>query len=747
MSGAPARPLPSITLPPVRPAASMAPYFGFFFLSGFCSILYELVWLRLAMARFGVTTALVSIVLSMFMAGLGIGSLGAGAWLRRRASAIQFPPLRLYALIELLIGVSALMVPLELVWGHRVLQAAATHTVLSSAWFYVIAGACLTLTLVPWCACMGATIPVAMFAIRQNPRYEARRSFSFLYLANVIGAIAGSIIPLFIIEFYGFHRTLRVGAVLNSIIAASAFAMTVLAPSLPSQTASRPAAATQPIQQRGILLLLFCTGLVTMGMEIVWVRLFTSYLGGVVYSFAAILASYLCGTFAGSQAYRFWSRTHRIESRLAWISLALLGMLPILTSDSRFTLGPLSRVLLGIIPFAAMMGFLTPMLVDRWSAGDPDRAGRAYAVNVVGCILGPLLAGFILLPFVSERLTALLLALPWLALAWPRRGRPAMALWERAVTVGVALASLAAYLATRNYEEQFGKHETLRDSTATVVAYGVGLQKHLLVNGISMTTLSPITKMMAHFALASLDHPPQNLLVICFGMGTTFRSALTWGVPVTSVDLVPSVPKLFHYFHADAAQVAGSPLAQIVTDDGRRYLERVPTKYDVIIIDPPPPVQAAGSSLLYSEEFYAVAKQRLQPGGILVQWLPTNGDADMVVSVTEALRNSFPYLRIFHSLEGDGWHFLASERPIPQRSAAELLARMPGEAVADMMEWEPAKTPTAHFDSMLSTETTPEQTIASVPGVPPLQDDRPVNEYYLLRWAASGRIAILRKHW
>ncbi len=61
-------------------------YFLFFFVSGFCSILYELIWLRLAMAQFSVTTAFVSIVLSAFMAGLGMGSVGAGAWIRHRSS-------------------------------------------------------------------------------------------------------------------------------------------------------------------------------------------------------------------------------------------------------------------------------------------------------------------------------------------------------------------------------------------------------------------------------------------------------------------------------------------------------------------------------------------------------------------------------------------------------------------------------------------------------------------------------------
>ena len=100
----------------------------------------------------------------------------------------------------------------------------------------------------------------------------------------------------------------------------------------------------------------------------------------------------------------------------------------------------------------------------------------------------------------------------------------------------------------------------LRDSTATVIATGSGMDKELLVNGVGMTSLTPITKMMAHLTLASLPQPPRNVLIICFGMGTTFRSAISWDVPVTVVELVPSVPKLFTYYHADGEQVLASPL-------------------------------------------------------------------------------------------------------------------------------------------------------------------------------------------
>src|ERR1035438_10412588 len=259
----------------------MAWYFLFFLVSGFCSILYELIWLRLAMAQFSVTTAFVSIVLSMFMAGLGIGSVVPGTGIRRHGEEIRFPPLRLYALTELLIGVSALAVPMELAWGHRVLDAAAAHATMSPALSYLVSGAWVALTLVPWCACMGATIPVAMFAIRSDARYQSRRSFSFLYLANVLGAVVGAVLPLFLIELYGFHGTLRVGALLNATIAASAFMVTLASRGRTARTDSQPAAPVSAglDQRKSVLVLLFMTGLITMGMEVVWIRLFTPYLG------------------------------------------------------------------------------------------------------------------------------------------------------------------------------------------------------------------------------------------------------------------------------------------------------------------------------------------------------------------------------------------------------------------------------------------------------------------------------------
>jgi len=122
--------------------------FGFFLVSGFCSILYELIWLRLSMAHFGVTTALVSIVLSTFMAGLGLGSWGSGYLIRKFGARIHVRALRIYAATEFLIGLSAILVPYQLSWGHTLLQ----QSSLSSLSYYFVSGLWIALSLVPWCA-------------------------------------------------------------------------------------------------------------------------------------------------------------------------------------------------------------------------------------------------------------------------------------------------------------------------------------------------------------------------------------------------------------------------------------------------------------------------------------------------------------------------------------------------------------------------------------------------------------------
>ena len=729
---------------------------AFFFISGFCSLVYEVVWLRLSMARFGVTTPMVSIVLSVFMAGLGLGSWAGGKFIRRFDGSPARVPLRFYGLLELLIGCSAVAVPRLLDLGYSLLRDFGRGLEWASSLYYLGSGAWITVALLPWCTAMGATFPFAMAAIRKISKDESERAFSFLYLANLLGALAGTLIPaIALIELYGFHGTLNIAATLNVLLAAAVFVVSRRLPAEPATRSIEAAAAPQlgtGSRDAGRLALLFTTGLCSMAMEVVWIRQFTVYLGSVVYAFAAILALYLSANYAGSYCYRVWARRHEAqESRTVWILMGLAALLPLLLADPRlpfpnmedfapdFLLGML-RAGIGIMPFSALVGFATPMLVDRVSEGHPDSAGRAYAVNVLGSILGPVLAGFGILPLAGERGSLCVIAAPLFAAGLamaaraPRGSRTALRLGPQPLFAVAVVLCFPLVALSKGYDSKFPDRLELRDYTATVVATGKGMGKQLFTNGTGMTKLTTITKMMAHVPLSLLPQPASKGLVICFGMGTTFRSMLTWGIDVTAVELVPSVPKVFPYFHPDAPQLLALPQAHVVIDDGRRFLERSSEQFDVVTVDPPPPLGAPASSLLYSREFYAIVRRHLRPGAIAQVWLPADLDepSDTESSVARALIESFPYVRAFESIEGWGTHFLVSLQPLPKLDAEHLPQPLPAAAARDLVEWE-QDSPATLIGKVFSQEQPVGDYLKLAPRLPAIQDDRPVNEYFLLR--------------
>src|SRR5207249_11553840 len=164
-----------------------------------------------------------------------------------------------------------------------------------------------------------------------------------------------------------FHGTLKVGAALNATLAVSAMILTLRpaahrdVPFSDSSNARNP--LKPPERSRMLLVLLFATGLTSMGMEVVWIRQFTPYLGTVVYAFAAILSLYLAATFFGSRVYRRWSRNHEREGMLVWVLLGLFALLPLLTADPQFQLYRILRLMVVIVHFSDILSFVTPLLV------------------------------------------------------------------------------------------------------------------------------------------------------------------------------------------------------------------------------------------------------------------------------------------------------------------------------------------------------------------------------------------------
>jgi spermidine synthase len=729
--------------------------FILFFLSGFSGLVYQVVWTRMAFAAYGILTPVLSVVISVFMLGLALGSWAGGKWIGWLTARTGWSAASFYGLAELFIGTGAYAVPRLLAAGQRALLATGQS---DSLVYLALSAVALGLAILPWCVFMGATIPFMMAFMRERESAaRSAESFSWLYLANVLGAMSGTLLSAFVlIELFGFRDTLHLAAAGNFLIGLVGLRLGLGQPateavppaSHPRPDATRPAAASPEATSLStgmIKSVLFTTGAVSMAMEVIWTRAFTPVLKTQVYSFALIVAAYLGATFAGSLLYRRHlarKSAFTVAPLLAVLSAA--AFLPILLNSAQVmtrawgTLNPVplyvGLLLASISPFCAVLGYLTPSLVDQYSRGAPERAGQAYALNVLGCILGPLLACYVLLPELGERAGLILLALPFVVFYLVASSTLGTA---RRIGFALPIAALLAGalflpLTYEDYAFRFGYHaQVRRDYAATVISTGKGRGRALIVNGFGMTRLMPETKFMVHLPLSLHQGPAESALIICFGMGTSYRSALSWGLQTTAVELVPGVRDAFGFYFEDAAQVLKNPRGRIVIDDGRRYLARTPDSYDLIVVDPPPPVETAGSSLLYSKEFYETAKKRLRPGGIMQAWIPENGSLAFAAAL-RSLCDSFPYVRCFPSYEMGGAHMLASMQPIEVCTPAEWPNRLPPAARQDLSEW---CTPeeVARYLTRAFAQSKPGRDLLNPAFQAEITDDSPYNEYFVLR--------------
>ena len=721
-------------------------FFIMFCLSGLSGLAYQMIWLRKAFAVFGVITPILSVVVSVFMFGLFLGSWAGGKWIKPIAKRLSVSPIYFYATAELLIGIGGITVPYVFLWGDRlILPVGGT----GSFAYLIFSGIVIAMAMLPCCVLMGATYPFLLAFLEEHYPKE-KNGFSFLYLANMIGAMAGILLSsLFLIEIFGFQQTLLMAACMNFIAALLAVWMGIrflhvrlssARDTVKSSASIYQQAHSKPYLTRTILLI---TGFSSMGMEVIWVRAFTPALGTLIYSFAALLFTYLLATSMGAYLYR----CHR-NKQLTWntalviAALSISAFFPVVLNDWRIPF--LSRLpILNILPFCFLLGYLTPKLIDEYSGGDPDRAGTAYAINIAGCVLGPLVASYLLLPFFGSRISLVILALPilWLLMQHWKDFR-SISLPRAVFPPATAALLICSIFVSSSFEEGFKKNNSVfrHDYTATVLSYGNGLNKKLMVNGIVMTDLTATTKDMAHLPLVFLNRKPQSALMICLGMGTTLRSLASWGIDVTAVELVPSVKEAFGYYHADASKILALPNVTVIVDDGRRYLRRAEKTFDVITVDPPPPMEAAASSLLYSDEFYSLIRSRLKPDGLLQQWIPEGDDLTRFEAVVTSLTHSFPYVRMYRSVAEEGYHCLASTTPIIVPTEEYAVSRMSQNAINDRLEWDVnSETRLMEIWSKLLRGEVNLSFYTRDSDIH-ITDDKPLNEYFFVRYLKTQNV-------
>jgi len=751
--------------------------------SGATALVYQVIWSRWLGLLFGNTTTSISIVLGSFMLGLALGSWGAGRFLHRINN-----PMRAYAYIELGIGIFALCFPsLSQLTDYIFTIAVSTE---SSNAFSVFARAILafTLLLLPT-TFMGATLPLLTDFFRRSPRHTQSWKVGLLYAANTLGAAIGIILAgVMLIELLGVFATTLVAALLNFSIAFIGFKFASTAGVLPEDEQVALTSRKLDIKGKLAMAVLAASGAVALASEVLWTRTLETLVGNSTYAFSMIVLLYLVGIAAGS-----WLMSlivNRLKNLLLWIASMQLGMgiwifiALFLFNGIIGSISPYKGVLVSLhimfwnylkvmgvlLPLSLLSGACFPLATRIIDPTEEDAKGvliaKAYSWNTAGAVVGSLMAGFVIAPrfdyFDSLYVLALLYCFTSF-LAYLIISRSVEQIKQmRLAMISVSLFSL--FMISMGLFKILGPSEFVvrfnaRDPLSQIVYHKPGLQgvttviqgrtdepitKSLLVNGMGMTMKITDTKMMAH--LPMLLHPdPKDTLVICFGMGTTYRSAITHGGNVTAVELVKEVLDAFDYFYQDASRVRTYAKGRMVVNDGRSYLKLTREKYDVIIIDPPPPIDAAGVNHLYSKEFLQLAKSHLKKGGVMAHWLPYPGesagidDLDTMAMLVLTFADVFPHVYIRHSVNHMGVHVLGSEEPL-EISVDLLRKRLLNKGIVDdLREWDPV--PIGYFQDIKRFR-------------PPMitswlvTDDRPLLEFYLLRtWQKGGKKSFAYNFW
>jgi hypothetical protein len=275
------------------------------------------------------------------------------------------------------------------------------------------------------------------------------------------------------------------------------------------------------------------------------------------------------------------------------------------------------------------------------------------------------------------------------------------------------------------------------DEIASVQAGITSNKKALWVAGSGMTRLTVDARLMA--LMPEFTRPTASrMLVIAFGMGSSFRTGLASGLTVDGVELVPSVPEMFPYFQADAAQVLANPRGHVVIADGRNYVALTQRSYDIVVVDPPPPIESSGTAVLYAREFYQAVAHRLTADGVMMQWLAGVGSIDEFRTEVRTFASVFPNVLLAFGPQTRGVYMLGSAEPLSLDPAAiaSVLDR-PG-VLSDLDEADDA--PVSSKEEWLALIPTLRwlDTTAAVrfAGDGPIaSDDRPYTEYFILRRA------------
>ena len=266
-----------------RPASSrLLPFLMLlFFGSGFAALIYEIVWLQLLELVIGSSGISLGVLLGTFMGGMCLGSL-----VLPRLISNRFHPLRVYAVLELGIGLIGILVVFGMPHMADLYARLYWHGVFARTF---IAAVCL----IPPTLLMGATLPAVARFVESTP--EGVSWMGFFYGGNIAGAVAGCLIAgFFLLRIFDMPSATFIAAAINALVAAIALMLSRKSPHKPVSTNSSERA--RPASLRTLVLIAIAlSGMSALGAEVVWTRLLSLLLGATVYSFSIILTVFLVG--------------------------------------------------------------------------------------------------------------------------------------------------------------------------------------------------------------------------------------------------------------------------------------------------------------------------------------------------------------------------------------------------------------------------------------------------------------------
>lgn len=640
-----------------------------FICSGLISLVFQVVWLRMLVLVFGNTVWAVSTLLTTFMAGLAIGS-----WLFGRIAdrigetGSGGSPLKMYGILEGLIGLYALITPLIFSKLHFVYVPLYGFSGGDNALMGLFKFFLGFMVLLPPTICMGGTLPLLARHFTTDVN-KAGSGIGILYTANTFGAVVGTLLTAFLlIPILGLKLTIYSAAGINLMILLLIWIMT-RGKSVSFKVRGLLKHRRGGTPHRWILWVYFGCGFAALAYEVIWNRILVLHLGSSVYAYSIMLGIYLLGIALGAAVMSYFVNKIKrpilvfsvIQFLIAFdlvLSIHQFSVLPGTIKAVALIIGAgsygsialsffFSTFQILIIP-TLLFGASFPLAVQLFVHHRKSLAaetGQIYAYNTMGTIVGSFIAGFLLLPLVGAQNGLLMIAsvnlLLGVYLIFKTRGRQVL----KMITVSLAiLIFYGSYIVLTGKNQviltagvfRSGERSSVKlldfkeDIYATVAVEDRrdvrGRWRQLSLNGINVAGTSgelfAIQKLQGHLPML-LHKSPRSILHIGFGSGGTAWAVSRYPVEkITVAEISHSVIDKAGKFFKDVNHgVLGDPRLKVTYTDGRNMVLAGREKYDVILSDSIHP-RFSGNGSLYTYDYYKLLRRRLKPNGLVSQWLP-----------------------------------------------------------------------------------------------------------------------------